>query len=154
MAVKEIKPMYSARGREFEDRKEAEAWDALAKAHEDYTQALKTLSRRVAETQRTADGALFDFSRWSYYAIVYWHGMPNLCKVDFWGNDFRLDYGSGDVELGQDRNGTMIWFRVRELYRNEANAERAVLALRDEWIAGEQARSDEMRARLFPAPDA
>jgi hypothetical protein len=147
MAVTENKAIYSARGRDFEDKKEAEAWDNLANAHEDYTQALYVLSRRVAETQRTADGFLFDLSRWSYYVISYWHGMPNLCKVDFY-RDFRLDYASGDVEVGHNRNGDMVWFRVRDLYREKDNAERSVLVERDKWIAEEQATSDEMRARL------
>lgn len=150
MAVSEEPVVYKASdGSEFEDKDKAVKHDALVLAKRDYEQALQTLIRLVAQTQKTADGFPFEprLLRDYYYISVHGGGVqPRIGKVDFWGHNWSLSDPRGeDAEVqiyryGENNHGVSQVHRFSELYREEANAHAAWLVKFREWVAEQNRR--------------
>jgi hypothetical protein len=156
MGVREIPQTFrTSDGREFTDKGEAERHEALVEAKREYDTARAVLGRRLAETQKTADGRPFEFGVFGDYYFVTegWSGMPELLTVSFFGNNFSIDeHRIAEVVIlqraqGRDRDSE---YRIADLYRGKAAAERALLEAQEAWLAKKTAEVAELRSRLIP----
>lgn len=134
MAIKKNPKTYQTDdGREFSSKANASKHEKLAAAWEAYKTARVRLGRIVAESQKTADGVAFDFSRWDYwYVSESWGGMPSLSKVAFYVHSvefvFREDDANDELALlYSDRSdGRLTEYRIGDLYYHEHNAKVAL----------------------------
>lgn len=139
MAVSETEPKFkTSDGREFTNKKDAERHEALVEASRAYENARRFFGKALAETQRTADDKPFDFSMLTDYWFV-WEGWgdPRLAKVDFyiWNCSFDLEREQFEIHQVDPHTKAMRGYRVSELYRYRENAERALVAAQERWIA-------------------
>jgi hypothetical protein len=159
MAVKEVPARFKASdGEEFGTKKEAQQHEELIKAREAYEEARRNLGRLLARREKTADGRPFDFSILHdyYYITEGWAGMPELTRVNFDGWNFRWSECDDRFEIQRQvehRNGR-DWasYNIGELYWFEDNAEKALLAKREEWLKEQAEKVEEFRQRVAPAP--
>ncbi len=59
-------------GTEFDRKADAEQYEKLHSAREEYANARKHYARMLAESFKTADGRPFDFSVWHYCRVSPW----------------------------------------------------------------------------------
>lgn len=135
-------------GRKFRDRKKAELHERLLTAHSEYKRAEEEFTRLLAETFTTADGHPFDFTRWHYYRLTPWYGVPaSVQELSIWPRDFRLPErrdveGAFCVKVKNHQGGSewrevniseLYWRRdAAELAAAESRAKQLVEMLRDE----------------------
>lgn len=144
-------------GRKFTDQKAAETHEQIQAAATAYEQAREAFGRVLAESQRTADGFPFEFGLSDYYYIALWGGLPTIRRVDFWYRNWSFDYDRENepakfcllhFEGDGGRCGNGQPFRIGDLYRHRANAERALVEAQEKWLAEETERVAEARAKL------
>lgn len=81
-AIKEKPPMFVAHGREFEKRADAERWNEIYEAQEEYEVARNRFMGAIATNMRTADGHLFKRMR-NYWRVREVHrGLAWLEEID------------------------------------------------------------------------
>jgi hypothetical protein len=164
MAVKEKKPTFVASdGAKFATKIEAERHEALTKAKRDFEQAKKRLNAALVESQKTADGQLFDVGRWADYWFVSEFGNegPQLVRVPFgYGVEFALsDYRykpGSQLELividgrHSSSGARFIHYKVSELYADEKNARLALATVVDKFIQRKREEVKKLRGDKCP----
>lgn len=134
MAVKQI---YKADDNSDHPSEEAaERWNLLLSAQQDFNQAAKLISYRLAETATTADGELFQWGvvrNYWYLDPGYWQRLPRLHRVDFYHYSCRVEVDQSEQQVviyshaGYDACEKFQKFKVCELYAHEKNAKAAHL---------------------------
>lgn len=141
-------------GKSFTDKQDAERHEKLVVATREWEQARTRFGTALAQTQRTADGRLFDWTRWTYYYVAPphsgWGGGPYLREVSFyvWNCSFDLDKEEMEILYSKDCEKRPVAYRISELYANKDAAERALLTERETWLAEQAEDLAKMRARL------
>ncbi len=139
-------------GQEFETEGEANTHETLVAAERQYQNARNRFARAVWETQTTADGQRFNFSRWRYYAIKRFCGVPTIEEVSLFAGSCSLD--DRDVldllQVTQDSRGEIRYrhWRISELYASIAAAETALLGELREHVAYVQEQIDTLDKSL------
>jgi hypothetical protein len=139
MAIK-TKPaaFVASDGKEFESRKEAVAHDALVEAVRNFEEAKKQLGRAAAQSCKTADGLLFDFTKPGDYWALFRFGAlgPKLARVSFWySTEVVLSGPDNDaIALSIEENGREINYLLSDLYAEQSNGRRALAAAIREHI--------------------
>ena len=133
-----VKPqVYEVNGREFEDKAEAEKYEALVSAERRFKQSQDDYYQLLAETHKTADGYKFEWGVWSYY-LPRWsvHGAPHIIRVSCTGRDCRMNDGrlylipyTGE---GKDRN-TDWTVEIGLLYYSDKAAKTKLLEMMQEY---------------------
>lgn len=140
-------------GMEFESAVEAERHDGLVLAREAYVEACRLLNRRLAETQRTADGQMFDFglSRDYWYLAPGWQTMPRMYAISFsgWSCSVEVRSDGGVAIISEDETRSRTAYRIVDLYRNKRKAEEALVAAKEEWLAVRSQEVAEYRAEIY-----
>lgn len=153
MGVNEIPQKYrTSDGREFNTKSEAEQYDAILIARDEYKAAQRKLGLLLVQSQKTADGRPFEFGRWGdyYYINPYFNEWPTIETVSFWGWRFEFAERDGCVLISHERNGRWESYRIDALYADKDAAERALLDAREARLAERAAEVAELRARLGP----
>jgi len=153
MAVKEIQPSYgTSDGGEFATREEAEKHEALVEAERAYHEAEQRYARALAENTTTKDGHNFSFAGWGgYYRITLGiHQMPQIMRLSVYPNDIELQRdGRIQVRYGDPGKNEKPWrIEINELYRDEANAKKALLEAQEQWIKDQQETVDRLRGEV------
>lgn len=157
MAIEPIPMRYATDdGQQFATKEEALRHEALVEAEGQCQEAQWRLGRLLAETQRTADGRLFEFTtlRDYWYVSAWWGGLPVLRRVSFYIWNCRVDRDRDQDEVviwqeeseGKDRRTQE--YRIGELYVSERAAEKDLLAAQETWLAERAAEIAKLRERL------
>jgi len=158
MPITEKPPMFEAHGREFEKKADAERWNEIYEAQEEYESARSRFMNAISTNMRTADGHLFK-RMLHYWRVREVHrGMACLEEVSAYEYAIELfewDGGATDrVQIRLPRKNRSDhpsgeWFAVDigDLYRSEKAARTAVLESHKATLAEWQARIAEMEAR-------
>lgn len=157
MEIEQTQPKFkTSDGREFDTKKAAERHAALLSAQNAYRDAKQAFVRLVAESQLTADGCEFHFGG---FATYYWirpglSGLPSLQTVYVSPWDCTIDERDNAclIERRDEKGGLFREHRwdVKELYRHQRNAERALLLAQEEWLAERAEEVAALRARVSP----
>jgi hypothetical protein len=153
MAVSEIPVQYrTTDGREFKTPGEAERHEKMLTAYKEYEDARQALGRCIAETQRTADGRLFEFTALRDYWAIWdrWEGIPRLVRVEFWPWNLHFEGDRDNFQLKGKLGDHDHLFRVSDLYANKDAAERALLDVQEKWLADHAEKVSELRERVIP----
>lgn len=145
-------------GEKFKTLEEAEAHQVLIDAIKEVEETLRRVGRRVAESQKTADGKAFTFSHWSYYYIQggIWN-KPTLGEVSFslWTCRVSIDRSRGIEIIGSDEKDTRT-YRVSELYADRRKANLALIADQERWLSEQLADLAETKKAMGiaePSPE-
>jgi len=138
--AKQTKPEWvAADGTKWLSEEEAERHDRLIEASRQYEHARKEYERRLWETQRTADGQLFELSGWHRYWVIRssWD-LPDVFPVSLYAHDCHLD--EKDVlSLTEYKNEHgqlhVTTYRINEIYADERRAKEALLIAQKSRLA-------------------
>jgi hypothetical protein len=155
MAIQAVPQKFRASdGREFVTQREAERHERLITAETSYRDSRRAFGRALAQTQKTADGALFDFDRWTYIALLRPFGqLPRLREVRFYG--FAFDFDDRDdcftimQDEGEGQHRYRASYRIDELYTAQAAADVALLAAQEEWLAEQTEQVASLRRAIY-----
>lgn len=141
MAVRVNKQTFAAAGREFDTKEEAERHDKLYSARIALEDADHAYQMLLAESCLTADRKLFNFGLFRDYWWVFgggYGGMPSLMRLNYSCRSWTVRDGEDVVEIKDSTadRGDGRYIPIRELYTDEGNAKRAMLAKRREWLSG------------------
>jgi hypothetical protein len=156
MAVSTKKQTYTAHGREFDKKEDAERYDALETARQGFDDAREKYDKLLAQSQRTADGQRFELGRYGdYWFIVNVLSFPDLRRVAFYGWNLQAREDKAGVSIREPRGDggrEDHWFPIKELYADESEARKALAAAQAERL-GELARqTNELRKSLGLRP--
>lgn len=156
MAVKKVPQVFrTSDGAEFDNEEQATRHEDLLDRKHKFQIAFERLGDALAETQKTADGSLFEFGVCrDYYAIApSWVGLPRLRKIWFsYMGENRFEINEDDeVILIHQENQSRIEYRISELYRSEKEAKKALLAAQDERLEHLRQEVEELRAEVAGA---
>ena len=144
-------------GAKFTDPQAAERHEAIVTAMHAYQAARRNFGDMLAESFRTADGVPFEFGifRDYYYVTPGWDGVPMIHTVNFnCGNwEYQLDeyHETGRFSLATiDRgdNNRRTEYKIADIYRHKANAERALVETMRAWVKGKQDDLAELEAKV------
>lgn len=140
MAVKTNKQTFTAAGREYDTREEAERADKLYTARQKLEDAHRAYQKTLGESAKTADGEQFEFGTWGdYWRItnpVY--SMPRMVRMQFICWAWSVRSGNEEVvEIAEhkDDGREPAYVPIRELYKSERAAQVALLAAQKQWLA-------------------
>ena len=139
----------ASNGKEFDAEKEATAYQALLDARYKYEKAKTVLAKCLAETQKTADGYAFDNSAWNYYYIVDGFYSPNIQEVSFYF--WNASFGGNDSDefcIYKEMHGKLESFKIANLYYERANADKALLAAREQRLRFLTEDVEKLRAEI------
>lgn len=122
----EAKTVYrSQSGREFPSAEEADRHDQLLDRHETFTSARAAYAKALSETNRTADGQLFNLNALAtYYYVVAPMGWnkPALREVSFYIWKCDIDENDRGVLNYKTEDGAWVQYRIADLYRSRKAA--------------------------------
>lgn len=156
MPVEEVPSQFKASdGQSFSTKQAAERHEALVSARQAFEQIQRQYYQALAQTGRTADGALFTLEGWnSYYHLTTDYAfMPVVRQVSFYA------YADFDTVREEDQmvlvvrdydqgRYTFRRYRLADLYASEAHADRALLTAREAWLAERAAEVEALRAEI------
>jgi len=143
----------------------AELREAMLNARDEFERAAQKLSAHILEGAQTADGHQVECGLRDYWYLHSNYGsMPRLERVTLWRHRItvavdgptpamcilceRLD-DSGSALKGRER---FLSIEVSRLYRNEEDAQRALVALSRKRLQEFAAEIAEVEKRLAPKP--
>jgi len=144
-------------GTEFAEKADAERHDALTEAERNLENAQESFCRALMQSQRTADGFLFEFRVWSYYRVVdTWGSMPSVQRVSLGlhtrniviDSENRLEFRLWQESTGQHQPGFWMTIRFDELFRDERAAQVACLDAQRERLAEMEADIADYEKRI------
>lgn len=151
MAVEQVPTQYrTSDGKQFKTAGEAERHERLITAQAKYEEAQREFRRAMAETQRTADGRLFEFGMLRDYYCIEWGaaGPPYLRTVSFYVWDCRVHEDNGHVYVTERDGKADREHRISSLYASEREAKRELLRLTTKWLAEETEKVAKLRAEV------
>lgn len=138
MAITKAMVFTSTDGKEFETEEAALRHDKLITAKNAYEQAQIEFGLALAESCRTADGALFKMNiyrhYWSIWAPIY--QPPRLHEIPYVGHGWRWKEYGETIAIAFDYRDPFrtsepsreITFNISEIYQDKRNAEIALVA--------------------------
>lgn len=156
--VTATKPSFVTTDREeFDNQQDAEAHQAVIDAKQEFVAASDKFIRLLAQSYRTADGELFDFTE-RYYVVDTGFGfLPELKEVTFYIHDLQhcqIDgkrfYISPWVHSNEmTRPGfTRKYYEISKLYSKKKNAIKVQVSQYEEHVANNQETIDKLKAML------
>lgn len=127
--VKE-KTTFTARGCEFKTREEAERYEAIKEADEQFSEAARLYNIALAKTLKTADG--YPFKLGDPYYIVWEHAYNDGISHEYlYSRDSRVDYDGNRAKIyfvgrGNNRDN-VVEFDLANVYAKERNAKLRLL---------------------------
>jgi hypothetical protein len=153
MTIKKTEPQYkTSDGKLFDTAEQAERYEKLTAALQEYDSARDKLTRAFIGAQATADGKPVEIS----YATSYWvitgsfDGMRYIAEIYFSFYKIEADPYKED-ELGfyhPASDGKRKFWRFSDLYAVKENAERALLAEQKETMKHWQADIAKLERKL------
>lgn len=158
MAVSVKKETFVAHGKEFDTKAEAERYDKLQKARQEYEDAGYKLQSLLAETQRTADGQVFEFGIFrDYYAVTRFCGFPTLQRLTFMCRNWEVQEDEFGVNIRDGGRQDNRFYPIGDLYADERNAQKALAHAQFKELAELTEQTNKLRESVnFPllkAPD-
>lgn len=149
MTIKTLPTTYrTSDGGEFTDRKQAERHEKMMAAKRTYEQARHEYAQALAESQRTADGVMFELTiMHTYYHITPgYFTMPELKGLDFyfWNCDINEN---DETVIVADNGGRRIEYKISSLYWDKAKAADALLLAWEERLVEIQAEFEKLKAK-------
>lgn len=136
MAIKQIQQSFrTSDSEEFKTQDDAEKHEAVLTAKENFETAAREYGEAMLDEAVTADGERFELSSMcDYYHInTNYFGMPNIRQVSFYLWNCHYDLRDG-LTISQQLENKYHSFAVKELYRHEKNAKRALIKAQRERI--------------------
>lgn len=156
MAIEQLPELYqTSDGRKYSSRKQAERHEAKITAKSKYEDARREYARTLSESQKTADGYLFDMSALGgyYYVTPGWFNMPDIRPVSFYYWNCDLNDQDETVIVDRDNGkGTRTEYKISELYWRRKNAEKALIVAWEKKIVELQEQLEEMRGKYRTNP--
>jgi hypothetical protein len=156
MSIKKVPQKFeTSDGRDFTDEKEAERHQQLIDARGQYQQGLTNLGQLLAERLKTADGKPFQVGILRNYYVIHepMAGLPYLRHVHFslaYGQPFGLGHDD-DVYLivrEFDTNRTQREYKVSDLYADNKEACKALLAAQEERLKEITEQVEQLRSQV------
>lgn len=141
MAVRQVPTKYSAHGRDFDTKEEAERYDALRSTLDALDIAVRKAQRALGESCTTADGQRFEFGVWGDY----WHivrpmnSKPYLAKTSYIMSAYAVRDNDGVIEIREEpstdeRRSFPRFIPIKSLYADERAARKALVSAQREWL--------------------
>lgn len=145
MVTKKPETFETTDGREFTNEAEAVKHQAKVNAARVLDQAQKQFITAHAESCKTADGKLFDFSHWEYFVVLDTYGsMPRYSKIhvdrwsvttDRYGDVMMTDIRETDPTFRSTPRCEPRQWKISELYASEKAAQLACATVMRKWVA-------------------
>lgn len=136
-------------GREYTDKEQAERHEALTAVKTAYEDARRNYAAALAESHKTADGYQFKLTgmRDYYFVTPGWYGAPEIKKVAFyiWNCDLSDNDEAAIVDTSEGRR---IEYKISALYRQKANAKKALIRTWGGWLAGLEDEYEKMLLKM------
>jgi hypothetical protein len=132
--IKEKTTFKAGDGREFKAREEAERYEEMREANEQFNEAVRLYNIALAKTLKTADGCPFRLG--DGYYIVWEHAYNDGISHEYlYARDTRValdEYGRAKVRfVGSCANrDNVVEFELANIYAKELNARLRLLEIR------------------------
>jgi hypothetical protein len=157
--IKEVPSCFqTSDGGEFPDRNEAAQHQEFLDTVSAYEEARKRLSLVVAQSQRTADGEIFEFGVFRDYLRIVpgWSGRPTLATVHFnyhaWAERDLDHKGRGgervQIVVYSENKRTLEHYPIDELYAGQKAANRALLKAVEEWMKDQTEALENLKSSI------
>lgn len=155
-----VKQVYTAGNREFATEEEAKKHDELLEAQEQLRHNIKRVSWLLGENAKTKDGKQFEWSLLrDYWLLTDWVGRePWLEKLTIYCHYAEVEEDRNEPGIvirlyePQSRDGRCGYrnIRINELYASEKNANAALVAAYERYIADVSKRFAKLKAQATP----
>lgn len=142
------KTTYTAcNGREFDTMEEAQQYEIMKHADEEFHKAVNVYNLTLAKALKTADGYPFEFGR-EYY-IVWEHAYTyGISREYLYARHTKVEWDGSRAPVilfnrVQDNERKYVEFQLSNIYTKERNAKLELLAIhrkRLEWLEGDIAK--------------